>query len=312
MTIAPVYVGIDVSKDTLDIFDPQGGSSTIPNTLEAARAFCARVVLSPHFVVLEATGAYDGRLRRALEEAGVPYARINPERARDFARAIGFKAKTDRIDARMLARFGEKLQPPQSEPANSERAAVAALHRRRDQLVSMRVQERNRRSEMDEPGLREDIERHLAWLDAEIDAIAERIAAAIRASEDLARTERLLRSMPGVGPVVAAALIALMPELGATSARKVAALAGLAPFAVESGRFRGQRSIRGGRKEVRDKLYMAAVAAARSKSALGDAFRAMRAKGKHAKVALIALARKMLTILNALLRDRVEYVRPSA
>lgn len=312
MTIAPVYIGIDVSKDKLDIFDPQAGSATISNTLEASRELCARLALSPHFVVLEATGAYDGRLRRALEEAGVPYARINPERARDFARALGFKAKTDRIDARMLALFGKRLQPPQREPINSEREAVALLHRRRDQLVCMRVQERNRRSEMDEPGLREDIERHLAWLDAEIDAIAERIAAAIRASEDLDGKERLLRSMPGVGPVVAATLISLMPELGAASARKVAALAGLAPFAVESGRFKGQRSIRGGRKEVRDKLYMAAVAAARSKSALGDSFRAMRAKGKLAKVALIALARKMLTILNALIRDNVEYVRPAA
>lgn len=312
MTIAPVYVGIDVSKDTLDIFDARTGSATIPNTLEAAHALAARLALAPHFVILEATGSYDGRLRRALEEADVRYSRSNPERARDFARAIGLKAKTDRIDARMLALFGEKLQPPQRERANSERAAVAVLHRRRDQLVSMRVQEKNRCSETSDEDMRGHIERHIAWLDTEIDAIAAGIAAAIRASEELRESERLMRSMPGVGPVVAATLVALMPELGAADPKKVAALAGLAPFAIESGRFKGLRAVRGGRKEVRDKLYMAAVSAARTKGLLGDFFRRLREKGKAAKVALIALARKMLTILNAILRDRVEYLRPAA
>jgi transposase len=312
MTIAPVYVGIDVSKDTLDLFDGQTGSATIPNTPEATQALAIRLALSPHFVVFEATGAYDGRLRRTLEEAGIPYARINPERARDFARALGFKAKTDRIDARMLALFGERLQPPQREPANSERAAVAVLHRRRDQLVSMRVQEKNRRSEIDDEAMRAHIERHVAWLDTEIAALEAAIAAAIRANDDLRESERLMRSMPGVGPVVAATLIALMPELGTTDPKKAAALAGLAPFAVESGRFKGLRTVRGGRKEVRDKLYIAAVSAARTTGALGNFFRRLREKGKPAKVALIALARKMLTILNAIVRDRVEYIRPGA
>lgn len=311
MTIVPVYVGIDVSKDTLDIFDAQTGSATIANTLEAARAFAATLTRTGHFVVLEATGRYDGRLRRALEEADVPHARINPERARDFARAIGLKAKTDRIDARMLAQFGERLQPPRREPANREREAVALLHRRRDQLVAMRVQEKNRRNDLDDEEMSTHIERHIAWLDAEIAAMEGAIAAAIQASDEMRKTERLLRSMPGIGPVTAATLIALMPELGAANPKRIAALAGLAPFAVESGRFKGMRIVRGGRKAVRDKLYMAAVSAARTKSPLGDFCRRLSGKGKAAKTALIALARKMLTILNALVRDRAEYARPA-
>lgn len=312
MTIAPVYVGIDVSKDPLDIFAADMGSATIPNTLEAAQALVARLAQAPHFVILEATGCYDGRLRRALEEANVQYARINPERARDFARAIGLKAKTDRIDARMLALFGERLQPPQREPSNSEREAVARLHRRRDQLVAMRAQEKNRCSETDDEQMRARIQRHIAWLDEEIDALAAQTAAAIAASEDMRNCEQLLRSMPGVGPVVAAALIALLPELGAAQPRKVAALAGLAPFAVDSGRFRGLRVVRGGRKEVRDKLYMASISAARTRGDLGEFFRRLRARGKPAKVALIALARRMLTILNAIIRDRVPYLPKAA
>ena len=159
MTIAPVYAGIDVSKDTLDIFEAQTGSATIPNTLEAARAFAARLTRTGHFLVLEATGRYDGRLRRALEEADVPHARINPERARDFARPIGLKGTTDRIDGRMLAQFGERLQPPRRERASGEREAVSLLHRRRDQLVAMRVQEKKPPQRF---GRRRDVRAHRA------------------------------------------------------------------------------------------------------------------------------------------------------
>lgn len=307
MTISPVYVGIDVSKSTLDIFDARTGYQTIPNTCEAVKALVAGLAQAPHFVVLEATGCYDRRLRRALEAAEVPHARVNPERVRDFARALGQKAKTDRIDARILAQFGERLQPPEREPAKSEREAIILLHRRRDQLVLMRAQEKNRLGEIDDEWMQAGIESHIDWFDAAIDVLDAKIAAAIRANEEMRENERLLRSAPGVGPVVAATLIALMPELGSTTPKKIAALAGLAPFAIQSGRFQGQRRIRAGRKEVRDKLYMAAVSAARTKSPLGDFYRGLREKQKAAKKALIALARKILTILNAIIRDRSPY-----
>jgi transposase len=312
MTIAPVYVGIDVSKDTLDLFDAQNGPARIANTLQDAQGLAARLASMRCFAVFEATGAYDGRLRRALDEAGVAYARINPGRARDFARALGHRAKTDALDARMLALFGERLCPPQRPPASCEREAIAALHRRRDQLVAMRAQEKNRYGQADDEDMQAHIKRHIAWLDEEIKDIDAAIAAAIQASSALRESERLMRSLTGIGPVVATTLIALMPELGTANPKAIAALAGLAPFAVESGRFKGVRTIRGGRKQVRDKLYMAAVSAARTKGPLRTFFKRLREKGKAPKLALIALARKMLTILNAIIRDKIPYVQKTA
>jgi transposase len=294
-----------VSKHTLDVFDAGlGRSETISNTAEAVRRLAAELAERGRFVVLEATGRYDVRLRRALEAAGVAYARVNPGRARDFARAAGFLAKTDQVDARMLARLGEALRPAPAEPADPARERLTRLHRRRDQLVAMRKQERARLSEALEDDLLEDLQWHLAWLGARIALLGKLIAQAIAADARLKDTCHILRSLPGVGPVTATTLLALVPELGRRSPKTIAALAGLAPFNRDSGQHRGRRSIRGGRRRVRQALYMAAVSACRSDGRFGQAYRALITAGKAPKLALIAIARRLLVTANAMVRDQ--------
>lgn len=305
MMIAPDVVGIDVSKHTLDVFDAGlERSATVSNTAGAVATLAGELAGRGRFVVLEATGRYDARLRRALEAAGVAYARVNPGQARDFARAAGYLAKTDRVDARMLAQLGQALRPRPAEPADPARERLTRLARRRDQLVAMRKQERARLGDLLEDDLLEDLQRHLAWLSAEIAVLEQRIAQAITADARLAQTGRILRSLPGVGPVTATTLLALVPELGRRSPKTIAALAGLAPFNRDSGRHRGKRTIRGGRRRVRQALYMAAVAACRSNTPFAATYRALVKLGKAPKLALIAVARKLLITANAMVRDQ--------
>jgi transposase len=308
MNIPPDVVGIDVSKHTLDVFDAGlRRSEVISNSDEGVRALAEALASRSCFVVLEATGRYDGRLRRSLEAAGVAYARVNPGQARDFAHAAGFLAKTDKVDARMLARLGEALRPRPAEPIDTARERLARLHRRRDQLVAMRKQERARQADLLETDLLEDLQRHLAWLNAEIASLDKRIAQAITADQGLKDTSRLLRSLPGVGPVTATTLLALVPELGRRSPKTIAALAGLAPFNRDSGRHRGRRSIKGGRRRVREALYMAAVSACRSDTRFAATYRTLVALGKAPKLALIAVARKLLITANAMVRDQQSF-----
>jgi transposase len=262
------------------------------------------------FVLFEATGRYDRLLCQALEAAGIAFARVNPARARDFARATGRLAKTDRIDAQMLAAMAQSLSLARERESDPEREALARAHKRRDQLVHMRQQERTRLSECDDAALRADIAAHAQWLDAQIarwDAAIDRLLAQ---SAALAQDARRLRSIGGIGPVAATTLLALVPELGSLSPKKIAALAGLAPFNCDSGQFRGRRRIKGGRKRVRDALYMAAVSAARYNPRLKPLYKRLRAAGKPAKVALIAVARKLLVIANAVMRDKTQF-RPA-
>lgn len=301
MTLHPSVIGIDVSKARLDIFD--GQPSSCANTAEAIAPLVRAWAERGGFVVLEATGAYDRRLRCELTAAGVSFARVNPSRARDFARAAGFLAKTDQVDARMLAALGAGLHPRPAEPVQPGREKLAALHRRRDQLVLVRQQERTRLKGCDDEEIVLDLERHLAWLNEAIAAFDKRIAQAIAAEPSLASARRLLGSIPGVGPVAAATLLALVPELGARSGKAISALAGLAPLNRDSGLHRGRRTIGGGRKRVRDALYMAALSASRSKSRFAARYRHLIAVGKPPKLALIALARQLLVTANAVLRD---------
>ena len=307
MIIPPDVVGIDVSKHHLDVFD---GATAKParllNDPETIEAWLQSLG-DGRLVIFEATGAYDAALRQALTEAGVRFARVNPTAARSFAKAAGFLAKTDQVDARMLAAMGAALQPKPVEARSPAAERLARLHKRRDQLVGARKQERTRRREMKDAELLAGLERHLAFLDAEIEALEAKIAELIAAEPALKRDARLLVSMPGVGPAVSACLMAIMPELGRRSPKTIAALAGLAPINQDSGRRRGQRVIRGGRKRVRDALYMAAVAAARSKSRFRADYRRLRAAGKPAKLALIAIARKLLITANAIIRDQRPY-----
>ncbi|UPT91812.1 IS110 family transposase [Bradyrhizobium barranii subsp. apii] len=256
-------------------------------------------------VVFEATGVYDLELREALGQAGIRFARINPARARDFARASGQLAKTDPIDARMLAAFARALKPATEQIANPARNALARLAKRRDQLVLMRAQEKNRRSEADDRAMADRIGRLIEVLDGEIAEIEADISTLIKTEPEISGDAQLIRSLPGVGPVTCMQLIAQMPELGKVGPKQVAALAGLAPFNVA---YRGKRKIAGGRKRVRDALYMAALNAVRRADPFKVFYVRLRQAGKPAKLALIAVARKLLTVLNAMMRDRKPYL----
>jgi transposase len=307
MIIHPGLIGIDVSKAHFDIFDAESGrTERLPSTSEAARSLADRLQNRPQaLAIFEATGHYDRQLRSVFDERDIAYARVNPSRARSFAKAAGYLVKTDAVDARMLAVMGQALAPLPDRGLDHEREALANLHKRRDQLVAMRAAERVRLSEA--PDLTDSLQSHIAWLNAEIRRLDARIAAAIDTNAVLTEQARLLRSAPGVGPVAATTLLALMPELGSLSPKAAAALAGLAPFNADSGQFRGLRRIGGGRRRVRQALYMAAITAVRSASRFKGFYEGLRAQGKPAKVALVAVARKLIVILNAIIRDRIAF-----
>lgn len=306
MTIHPACIGIDVSKHHLDLFDDAASADrrVANEAVEIARlveTWGGRSLL----VVFEATGPYDRALREALSAAGVRFARVNPARARDFARATGRLAKTDAIDARVLAAMGRALAPAAEPAPDLERERLADLHRRRDQLVEMRACERTRLEErLDPTG---SLKAHIAWLSDEIARLERLIAELLAASPGLAATASLMRSVPGVGPVTANTLLALMPELGRRSGKVVAALAGLAPMNHDSGTMRGARRIKGGRRRVRRALYMAAVTAIRKSPRFGAFYKAVLARRAAPKLALVAVARKILVTLNAMLKTNTAF-----
>lgn len=304
MTIHPGFVGIDVSKPYLDICDG-GRIERSANTPQAILPLIGR--WRDRFVLFEATGRYDRHLRTALAAANIPFKRINPAWARNFARSTGRLAKTDVIDARMLAMMAQSLTFERERDSDPQREGLVRALNRRDQLVSIRQQERTRLTECDDAQSTTSLEAHLVWLDAEIDRWQATINKLTAQSPQLSQSARLLRTIPGIGPVVATTLLALMPELGTISPKKIAALAGVAPFNVDSGAFRGVRRIKGGRKRVRDTLYMAALSAARYNPHLKQLYTRLVAAGKAKKLALIAVARKLLIIANAVLRDKANF-----
>lgn len=300
-------IGCDIAKSHLDIFDSRAQRhQRIDNTPAAIDAWLEGLDGQEVHFVFEATGRYDRALRLCLEARLRSYSRVNPARARDFAKAIGVLAKTDAIDARLLALMGQSLPLASRLPDDPARQALVRLHTRRDQLVAIRQQERTRLHEAEGPE-RDSLERHMAFLDAEIIDIEAACRDALKADEALKEQEARLRSIPGIGPVAALTLIAHMPELGDRSAKAAAALAGLAPFNVDSGTLRGKRHIRGGRKRVRDALYMAALTASRMPAAFKAQADRMKEKGKPFKVVIIAIARKILAIANAITRDKTTF-----
>lgn len=312
MTLSPTWIGIDVSKGWLDVAVPAIAKATITrlriaNTAAAIAEFASTLVPSETVVVFEATGVYDTALRHELALASIGFARVNPQRARDFARATGRLAKTDTLDAAMLAEMGRALGLAADPLPDPIRERLALLSKRRDQLVAMRTQEKLRRIDASEPTLMADLDQHLAWLAQAIEAIEAQISDLVQHHAELAADEALIRSVPGVGPVTAAILVATMPELGKRSSRQIAMLAGLAPLNNDSGASRGQRTIRGGRRRVRQALYMAAVASLTTKSPLASFYRRLREAGKPAKLALIALARKLLITINAIIKTRTPF-----
>lgn len=305
------FVGVDVAKAWLDIHHASHGATRINNSHAAVRSFAARCAKEGAWVVFEASGGYDHQLRDALESAQVRFSRINPRQARDFARAMGVIGKTDRVDARMLAELGARLTPAPTQPLPPERRALQAQATRRRQLVEMRKQEATRLQQTADPAARADIRGVIAMLDRRIAKIEARMTDLVTADPELAAIERRLRTAPGVGPVVAATLIAELPELGQIDRRSIAALAGLAPIARDSGRRSGPRSIGGGRPIVRTILYLAALQASRRSPQFIHFRKRLQAAGKSVKTAIIATARKLVVTLNAMLASGTDY-RPTA
>jgi transposase len=259
--------------------------------------------LQPRVIVLEATGGYEARVAAALAHAGLPVAVVNPRQIRDFARATGQLAKSDGLDAAVLAHFGEAVSPPVRPLPDAQALALAELVTRRRQLVEMLTAELNRQQQARQRLVQTRLQRHVTWLRAAIAELEEDITRLIRSSPVWREKENVLTSAPGIGDVTAHALIAELPELGRLSRRRIASLAGLAPFIRESGRWKGRRMIRGGRAHVRRALYMATVVAIRYNPPIGDFYRRLVGAGRPKKLALIAAMRKLLTVLNAMLRD---------
>lgn len=297
-------IGCDLSRAFIDLFHlPDGTVDQIPNTTSAIIAFLETLERDA-LVVFEATSGCDGDLIRALAEHGHPYARVNPRQAREFARATGVLAKTDRVDARVLARMGAALDLPVTTPLSPARSRLSDFLRRRRQLVEMRKAEKLHRHSAGQPEIAAAIEKMIDLLSNQITELDQRIGSLIKADPTLAQQANLLTDVPGIGPTVLATLLGELPELGTLCRRRIASLAGLAPHARESGTWRGARRIWGGRRKVREALYIAALSASRHIPALTAMRDRMRLKGKAPKTILIAIARQLLVIINAMIRNQ--------
>jgi transposase len=312
------WVGIDVGKTQLEIaVAPTGEHWASETTARALRTLTARLAkLAPQVIVLEATGGYEVPVLGALAQAALPASLVAPARVRHFARATGQLAKTDRLDARLLALYAAQLQPAPTPPPDAAQRALMLLVARRRQVDDMLVAERQR---LDQQSLfpaactgvvRADLEATIAFLERSKSTLDHELHAHLTQHPAWAEPLALLRSVPGVGSVTAATLLAYLPELGTLSRHAIAALVGVAPMAAESGQWRGKRHIRGGRAVVRRVLYMAAVTACRCHPVLRPHYQQLRARGKSAKVALVACMRRLLVCLNSLLKHRTPWRAP--
>lgn len=308
MSAPAVCVGIDVAKATLDVaVRPSGERWTCANDQAALPALVARLrALAPALVVLEATGGFELAAVAALAAAGLPVVVANPRQVRDFVRATGQLAKTDAIDAQVLALFAERVRPaPRPLPDEAAQALDAVLTRRR-QLLEMLVAEKNRLGFARAP-VRKGIQQHIRWLEHQLGDVDAELSRLIEQSPVWRAKDNLLQSVPGIGPVVSRTLLGELPELGRLSRKEIAALVGVAPLARDSGTLRGKRLIWGGRAPVRATLYMGALVATRWNPVIRAFYQRLRAAGKPAKVALVACMRKLLTILNAMVRSNTTW-----
>lgn len=299
------YVGIDVSKDKLDvaIWGEKKCLEVANSKRGVAKLVKQMLALAPTLIVVEATGGYEEAVVLGLFEAGLPVALVSPQRVRQYAKAKGLLAKTDQIDARVLADFGKKLQPRLFVGKSEERRRLSALMGRRKQLNEMLQAEKNRRRTQD-LSLQQSLKRTIRYLKTELETIDQEIEQFLREHQDLEEQEKLLRTAKSIGRVTAATLLADLPELGQLDRKEIAALVGVAPMNRDSGRKRGQRKTQGGRPEVRSALYMSALTGIRYNPILKAQYEHLVKRGKEKKVAITACMRKMLTILNAMLRDQ--------
>ncbi len=312
MSDAPVYVGIDVAKASVEVcLRPTGARwscaiderslSDLVNRLQEARVT---------LLVLEATGGYEVPVVSALVTAGLPIVVVNPRQVRDFAKAVGVLAKTDAIDAGVLALFAERVQPAVRPLRDEALQGLTALVVRRRQLVDMLVAERQRRTQMKDHAIRREISRHIRWLERRLATTTKDIGRLLEATPAWRVKDNLLQSAPGVGPNTSAVLIAELPELGQLTRRQISALVGVAPFNCDSGSLTGARHVWGGRVTVRGALYMATLVATRFNPVIRGFYRRLTAAGKRPKVALVASMRKLLTILNAMVKHQQSWRAP--
>lgn len=302
-----IFVGMDVSQDTVDIAVQPGTAFQIANDEQGITVAVERLqVLPPTLIVLEATGGLEVPLAVALAAGGLPVVVMNPRQVRDFARATGQLAKTDRLDAQVLAHFAEAIRPPVRPVPDEQTQALAALVGRRRQLIEMLTAEKNR-FRLTARLLQKRVQAHITWLEHELENINTDLTTTMRQSPVWREKEDVLRSVPGVGPVLTTTLLANLPELGPLTRKEVAALAGVAPFPRDSGTFKGRRAIWGGRAHVRAALDMAALVATRKNPVIRTFYQRLCQAGKAKKLALTACMRKLLTILNAMVKSRTAW-----
>lgn len=305
----PVVAGIDVSSQSLDwCLLPVGETGRENNSGKGIARLASRLKrAAPTLIVLEATGGYERALVLALAEAGLPTAVVNPRQVRDFAKARGILAKTDAIDARVLAQFARDLQPRPSDPPDERQLECAELVARRRQLIAMQTAEKNRKQQVRGAGVKASVNSLLATFREQIAEVERQIAELLSRCALWQRRVELLQTVPGVGPAVSRTLTVDLPQLGQLNRRQIASLVGVAPLNRDSGRMRGKRSVWGGRAHVRQVLYMASLAALRCNDVVKAFYERLRAAGKPAKVALTACMRKLLTILNVMVAKNAEW-----
>jgi transposase len=302
-----LFIGVDVSKAKLDLAVLPGEQAwSVSNTEEGIRELIARIrqLGTPKIVLMEASGGFERRPLALLAADGLPVVAINPRNARDFAKSIGLLAKTDRVDAKALALFAQKIQPPCRPLPDAQTRALQDLVVRRRQMVDMLTAEQSRLAIADNPRVRRELSQHITWLKKRIHIADHDLDQTIKNTPAWQPKADLLKTVPGVGPVTSSTLLALLPELGTLSHKQIAALAGLAPFARDSGTMQGRRCIWGGRAAVRGVLYMATLTATRFNPTIRAFYQRLCRLGKLKRVALVASMRKLLTILNALVRDK--------
>jgi transposase len=299
------FIGIDVSKQQLEVAAHESDYQfRCPNKMSAWGALIAELIgLRPALIVLEATGGLERSVVSALQAVGLPVVVVNPRQVRDFAKALGQLAKTDRLDARVLAHFAAAIKPPLRSLKSKDAQQLDALTGRRGQLIEILTDEKNRRASAATDSVRDQIKEHIDWLEKRIAELDQQLKALLQSSACWQAKDQILQSVPGIGPVVSFSMIADLPELGTLNRQQISKLVGVAPLNRDSGQQRGTRHIYGGRARLRSVLYMAAITAARHNAVIKEFYQRLRANQKPFKVAITACMRKLLSIVNVMVRD---------